>query len=115
MFGWPPDQFVNSSGSSSAEVDEQPTLAETIDALNAALPAPLVAVICGGDSGICLADALSVSIRGCRPNCTTADVASKRRDKHWQAECVARAEVARELWAKRSSEFARSDLSEANP
>lgn len=70
-------------------VEERPTLAETINALNAALPAEIAAVVCGGDDGVHLADALSNHIG--KPNCTRAVLGANRRSKHWQQQVVAAA------------------------
>ena len=69
-----------------AEVDEQDTLAETAFALRKAAGEELLAMICGGETGVKLADALSEHM-GLRGNTTTGGMAN-RRDKQVQQDAV---------------------------
>ena len=69
-----------------AEVDEQVTLALTAEAVRKAADAEPVAVICGGETGVKVADALS-EYMGLRGN-TTAHGMQNRRDKQVQQDAV---------------------------
>jgi len=70
-----------------AEVEEEPTLEATAKAVRAAAgDAELAAIICGGETGVKLADALSEHM-GLRGN-TTANGMENRRDKRVQQEAV---------------------------
>jgi biotin carboxylase len=73
-----------------AEVDEQHTLAATAEALHqAADGAVLAAVICGGETGVKVADALAEQM-GLRGN-STANGMENRRDKRVQQDAVKKA------------------------
>ena len=71
--------------SAEAEVNERASLCETKDAVTSALrlAPPLEAVICGGDSGVVLADSLSEQL-----SLRTNGGANNRRNKHWQQSVV---------------------------
>jgi glutathione synthase/RimK-type ligase-like ATP-grasp enzyme len=70
-----------------AEVDEQPTLADTAEALRmAANGAEVAAVMCGGETGVKIADTLAEHM-GLRGN-STANGMENRRDKRVQQDAV---------------------------
>lgn len=69
-----------------AEVDEQATVALTADLVRDVAQSEPLAVICGGDTGVKLTDALS-EYMGLRGN-TTAGGVKNRRDKQMQQEAV---------------------------
>lgn len=69
-----------------AEVDEEATLALTAKAIRKAADAEPIAVICGGETGVKVADAFSEFL-GLRGN-TTADGMQNRRDKQVQQDAV---------------------------
>ena len=69
-----------------AEVDELATLQETAQALIQAAESEIAAIICGGETGVKMADALSEHM-GLRGN-TTAGGMENRRDKQVQQDAV---------------------------
>ena len=73
-----------------AELTEMDTISDTIDALyEAANGLPIVAVICGGEAGVDLADILSEQM-GLLSNGTQV---ANRRDKKVQQEIIAKAGI----------------------
>eukprot|EP00434_Breviolum_minutum_P034908 symbB.v1.2.030902.t1/scaffold3529.1/size56507/2 len=77
---------MDSNDSRWIQVDEQVTLALTVEAVRKAADAEPVAVICGGETGVKVADALS-EYMGLRGN-TTAHGMQNRRDKQVQQDAV---------------------------
>jgi biotin carboxylase len=100
------------------EVEERQTLAETAEALGAAagaVGAAIVAIICGGETGVKVADALAEHM-GLRGN-TTKNGMENRRDKRIQQEAVAKAGLrsVRSACGKTWDEVAEFTLTEAFP
>ena len=80
----------SSDEASAGNFDEQACLSSTGDLLAGSLPSLPVAIVCGGDSGVVLADTLSEHF-GLRTNGSSAN----RRDKHWQQIAIAAAGLRR--------------------